>query len=70
MKDTNRKTDNTNKSYSPVGMSLGLWLGLIWGIIFDNIPIGLLIGVFLSSCLGSYSGLIELGKEKNNTKDE
>ena len=70
MKDTNRKTDNTNKSYSPVGMSLGLGLGLIWGIIFDNIPIGLLIGVFLSSCLSSYSGLIELGKEKNNTKDE
>lgn len=67
MKETKNQKEDTNV-LSPVGMSLGMGIGLIGGIIFQNLPMGILIGAFLSAGFGFYKGMRILVKEMNKKR--
>ena len=58
MKHQYKKKENMQR-FSLVEMSVGIGVGLIGGIIFQNLPVGLLIGVFLSTCLDSNNEILK-----------
>ena len=61
MKD--KKPNENQMTYLPIGMCLGISIGTAIGVVTDNLALGMCFGVSIGMCIGS---LIDAKNRKRN----
>ena len=59
----NKKDNNTQIQYMPIGMCIGIGIGMVIGAATDNIPLYMCIGLSIGMCIGT---LIDANNRKTS----